>query len=120
MTSRRTVGAALVVLAALAGATACSSGSGSDSPSAAAPNSAAASAPAVEGELGTSEMRALCAQMVADQMSVDAATALAEGGGFVARVGTIDGQPQAVTMDLREDRFTFDVEADVVVACTYG
>jgi len=69
---------------------------------------------------GTDEMRALCDQMVADAMSPDDATALAESNGFVARVGTIDGQPQAVTMDYREDRFTFDVESDVVVACTYG
>ncbi len=69
---------------------------------------------------GTDEMRALCDQMVADAMTTEDATALAESNGFVARVGTIDGEPQAVTMDYREDRFTFDVESDVVVGCTYG
>ncbi len=69
---------------------------------------------------GTDAMRALCDQMVADAMTPDDATALAESNGFIARVGTIDGEPQALTMDYREDRFTFDVESDAVVACTYG
>lgn len=69
---------------------------------------------------GTAEMIALCDQMVADGLTTDAATALAEEVGYVARVGTIDGEPQALTMDYREDRLTFDVEAGVVTACTYG
>jgi len=93
--------------------TACSSGSSE-------PTAQSASA-AAEGDVaGTDEMRALCDQMVADGLSPEEATALAESNGFTARVGTIDGQPQAVTMDYREDRFTFDVESDAVVACTYG
>jgi hypothetical protein len=53
-------------------------------------------------------------------MSPEEATALAEDNGYIARVGTIDGQPQAVTMDFREDRFTFDVSEGAVIACTYG
>jgi hypothetical protein len=70
--------------------------------------------------MGSDAMKTLCDQMVADKMSPEDATKLAESSGFVARVGTIDGQGQALTMDLREDRFTFDVEGGVVVSCTYG
>lgn len=65
-------------------------------------------------------MLALCDQMVADAMTVEDATALAEANGYVARVGSIDGEPQAVTMDYRLDRFTFDVVDGVVTACQYG
>ena len=65
-------------------------------------------------------MLALCDQMVADGLTVDEATALAEQNGYIARVGTIDGEPQAVTMDYRIDRFTFDVADGVVIACQYG
>ncbi len=69
---------------------------------------------------GTTEMRALCNQMVTEGLSPDDATKLAEDNGYVARVGSIDGVPQAVTMDFREDRFTFDVASGVVTGCTYG
>lgn len=69
---------------------------------------------------GTPEMQALCDQMVAAALSAEAATSLAEENGFTARVGSVDGVPQAVTMDFREDRFTFDVASGVVTGCTYG
>ena len=32
----------------------------------------------------------------------------------------LDGEAQAVTMDLREDRMNFEVEADIVTGCTVG
>lgn len=85
----------------------------------------AASAPASAVEMASeaavnADMVTLCEQMVADGLSPEDATALAESNGFVARVGTIDGEPQAVTMDFREDRFTFEVTDGVVVGCTYG
>ena len=83
--------------------------------------SAAASADAAgAGVAGTEAMRTLCDQMIADGLSPEAASALAETNGFSARVGTIDGEPQALTMDYREDRFTFEVQGGVVTACTYG
>jgi len=78
---------------------------------------AASSAAAVAG---SSEMEALCSQMVSAGMTPEEATGLAEDNGYVARIGTLEGEPQAVTMDFREDRFTFDVEGGVVVSCTYG
>lgn len=98
---------------------ACSS---SDDPGDGTAASAAPSAtdmPAVEaGE--DPAMIALCDQMVAEGLSPEDATALAEQNGYVARVGTIDGEPQPVTMDYRLDRFTFDVADGVVIACQYG
>jgi hypothetical protein len=97
---------------------ACSSSEPADT--AASAIDAASSAAAAGEEAGSPDMVALCDQMVADGLSPDDATALAEENGYVARVGTIDGAPQAVTMDFRTDRFTFDVENGVVVACTYG
>lgn len=69
---------------------------------------------------GTEAMRALCDQMVADGLTVADATSRAEQSGYSARTGTIDGVPQAVTMDYREDRFTFEVSDGLVVGCTYG
>ncbi|MCX6432709.1 MAG: hypothetical protein NTX29_07940 [Actinobacteria bacterium] len=114
---------ALVAVASLA---ACSSSTPADTAvsaidAASAAAAAAASADAAgAGVGGTDAMRTLCAQMVADGLSPEAATALAETNGFIARVGTIDGEPMALTMDYREDRFTFETKAGVVIGCTYG
>ena len=122
--NRLAIAAAVIVSTAIL--TACSSSSTASMPESAiaAASSAAAAAAAADaagaGVGGTAAMRTLCDQMVADGLSPEAATALAETNGYVARVGTIDGAPQALTMDLREDRFTFDVAAGVVVGCTYG
>ncbi len=116
-TTTRMAGAVTMALLAGTVLAACSSGdSGSTESSAIAAASAAASA----AEAPSADMQALCDQMVGDGLSPEDATATAEENGYVARVGTIDGQPQAVTMDYREDRFTFDVENGVVVGCTYG
>ncbi len=62
----------------------------------------------------------LCDQMVADGLSPEDADALAVENGYVTRVGTVDGVPNAVTSDYRMDRFTFEVENGAVVACQYG
>ena len=107
-----TTGAVLAV--ALLGA--CSS---SDD-AASAPASAIDAAESAAAVTGQAAMEALCDQMVAAGMSPEEATALAEDNGYIARVGSIDGEPQAVTMDFREDRFTFDVSEGAVIACTYG
>jgi hypothetical protein len=118
MRTTKTLAACLVTAAAFTTLVGCSSDPAETATSAIAAASEAADAAAAGG--GTPEMQALCAQMVADGLSPDAATALATENGYVARVGTIDGEAQAVTMDLREDRFTFEVSGGVVVACTYG
>ncbi|MDO8309458.1 MAG: hypothetical protein Q7V58_14010 [Actinomycetota bacterium] len=101
-----------VALAVLGGVTACSSSSdGADSASTSA--SATPTSPA-------DAMTAMCEQLIADAMTVEAAEALAESSGYVTRIGTLDGEPQAVTTDFREDRFTFDVTDGIVVGCTLG
>jgi hypothetical protein len=66
------------------------------------------------------DLTALCTQIVEQALPLDAAVALAEASGYTTRIGRLDGEDQAVTMDLREDRFTFEVEADTVVGCTIG
>ena len=114
--TRLALGVSMAVLAAGLLA-ACSS----DESGTAEGSSAAAASPAASGAAAPSpEMQALCDQMIADGLSSDDATALAEENGYVARVGMIDGEPQAVTMDYREDRFTLETEGGAVVACTYG
>jgi hypothetical protein len=104
-----------IAIVAVLGLGACSSASSQDTTA-----PAPASASAVEGELGTAEMRALCDEMVSGALTAEDATSLAEQNGYTARVGSIDGEGQALTMDLREDRFTFEVEGGVVIGCTYG
>jgi hypothetical protein len=66
------------------------------------------------------DVAALCAQIVEQKLSPDVAAATAEGAGYTTRIGSIDGEPQAVTKDLQEDRMTFTVEADVVTECIGG
>lgn len=111
-----TLAAAAIAVAALISLTACSSSSGGEA------TPPAASAANLSGEPVTTkdDMTALCDQIVAQALPLEAAVALAESSGYTTRVGKIDGEDQALTMDLREDRFTFEVEADVVTACTIG
>lgn len=117
----RRLAATAAAVAAVAVLSACSLSTDATTSSPAASASAQPTGEQSSGaQAGTAEMTALCTQMVDEKMTPEDATALAEKNGYVARVGTIDGQPQAVTMDLRDDRFTFDVEGGVVVGCTYG
>jgi len=51
-------------------------------------------------------------------MTVDEAQAAAEANGVAFRVGTIDGEAQAVTADYVIGRITAEIEDDVVVAYT--
>lgn len=120
MRTTRTIAATAALALATTGLLAACSSSDEAASAPASAIAAASSAAAAAGEAGNADMEALCAQMVADGLSPEEATALAESNGYVARVGTIDGEPQAVTMDLREDRFTFEVQGGAVIACTYG
>jgi hypothetical protein len=115
----RAAGPSFVVAVGLASAGLLLSGCTSDAPSSEAPSSTAPGLPAVEAG-DDPAMIALCDQMVAEGLSPQGAIDLAEQNGYVARVGTIDGQPQPVTMDYRLDRFTFEVADGVVVDCQYG
>jgi hypothetical protein len=108
------VGAALA-LTALAGLAACSAPASSV-------DSAAASAVDISGTPVTAkdDMTALCAQMIEQALPEEAAVALAEASGYTTRVGKIDGEDQALTMDLREDRFTLEITDGAVTGCTIG
>lgn len=69
---------------------------------------------------GSAQMVGMCRQMVDQRMTFDQASAFAESNGYTARIGSIDGQPLAVTADYRPDRFTVSVVAGAVTSCTYG
>jgi hypothetical protein len=121
------IAAALVIGAgalALAGCSSASDAASAPASAIAAASSAAAAAGSADaagaGGATAAGMPALCAQMVAAGMSPEEADALAVSKGYVTRVGSIDGQPQAVTMDINELRFTFDVKNGAVTACTFG
>jgi hypothetical protein len=109
-----TLAGAAVALSVLAGLTGCSS--------------AASSAGVTASEVDLSgtpvtakdDMTALCEQIIAQALPLEAGVALAEASGYTTRVGKVDGVDQALTADLREDRFTFEVKADVISGCTIG
>ncbi|MEN9643355.1 MAG: hypothetical protein RL238_24 [Actinomycetota bacterium] len=52
-------------------------------------------------------------------MTLDEATKLAEGAGWVLRVSTLDGEGQMLTEDYRETRMNVAVEAGVVTAVEF-
>jgi hypothetical protein len=106
----------LIPTLVLATLTACSS---SDT----VPGGSSSSVPAevtVVPEGADPRMGPLCDQMIADASNPEDAAALAESEGFTSRIGTIDGEPQAVTMDYRLDRFTFTIDNGVVTDCVIG
>jgi hypothetical protein len=69
---------------------------------------------------GSAQMVAMCGQMVDGAMTYEQAAAFAASNGYSIRVGTIDGEPQMVTMDFRWDRFTVSLVKNLVTSCTYG
>ena len=69
---------------------------------------------------GSAQMVAMCGQMVDGAMTYEKAAAFAASNGYSMRVGTIDGEPQMVTMDFRWDRFTVSLVKNLVTSCTYG
>lgn len=69
---------------------------------------------------GSAQMVGMCRQMVDQRMTFEQASAFADSNGYTARIGSIDGQPLAVTADYRPDRFTVSMVADAVSSCTYG
>ena len=80
--------------------------------------SSASASPFDEGEANPMEEFRLT--LIADRLPEAEAGARAEGSGFTWRVGEIDGEPQAVTKDYREDRLTFTVENGVVIDAVWG
>ncbi len=68
----------------------------------------------------TPEQQTFRADLIAASLPQDEATALIEQNGYTWRLGTIDGEPQAVTMDYRIDRLTLTVDAGIVTDATWG
>jgi hypothetical protein len=57
---------------------------------------------------------------IGGDLSVEKAGSAVEKAGYTWRIGEIDGEPQAVTMDYREDRLTFTVEGGMVTDASWG
>lgn len=112
MSARRTttlVAAALVAVASLA---ACSS---------AASQAPVSEAPLTGTPVSTEEDAAsLCTSIIDQALPVDVAQILAEDAGYTTRLGTIDGEPQALTTDFLENRLTFDTQDGIVTGCVQG
>jgi heat shock protein HslJ len=80
------------------------------------PADQAGSSTDVQGASG--DINALAGTLVG--MSAADAEKATTDAGFVFRVTSVDGKPNAVTMDYREDRINAEVEADKVVRVTIG
>ena len=111
----RTIAGLSLAALAVTGLSACSSTAGTAS---------GASAPPVNIS-GTpvnakDDLTALCKQIVDQKITLDAANALADANGYTARVIKLDGADKPATTDLNETRLNFEVNADVVTACTVG
>ena len=60
------------------------------------------------------------AELLQKQMPTAEAGEYAESAGYLWRVGSYDGIPQAVTMDYNMDRLTFDVNDGIVTDAAWG
>ncbi len=118
MRSRLTVTVASLALAvtAVAGLSACSTTASGASGDAVVSEADLSGTPVTAAE----DMTALCEQIIAESLPLEAAVALAEASGYATRVSSIDGEAQAVTKDIQEDRFTFETEGGLVTGCTIG
>lgn len=68
----------------------------------------------------TAEQITFVDELLAEPLPQDEATKRIEEAGYAWRLGTIDGEPQAVTMDYRTDRLTLTVDNGLVTDATWG
>lgn len=68
----------------------------------------------------TPEQETFRTDLIAASLPQDEATALIEQNGYTWRLGTIDGEPQAVTMDYRLDRLTLTIDDGIVTDAVWG
>lgn len=66
------------------------------------------------------EQLAFLDALVAKEPTLDDATTEIEAAGYTWRLGTIDGEDQALTMDYRLDRLTLTVDSGIVTAAVWG
>jgi hypothetical protein len=106
----------IAVFAAIAIAAAFGS-SGCSSESAGTQASEASGEPTVAVDDPREEFRL---SLIDGDLSVEQAGSEVEKAGYTWRIGEIDGEAQAVTMDYREDRLTFTVEGGMVTDASWG
>lgn len=68
----------------------------------------------------TTEQETFRTDLVSAALPQDEAIVLIEQNGYTWRLGTIDGEPQAVTMDYRLDRLTLTVDGGIVTDAVWG
>lgn len=71
-------------------------------------------------EANSAQAYFMCKEITGMAMTQAAAEAYAQQNGYTTRIGTVDGVPQAVTMDYRPDRLTLSTQGGVVVGCLGG
>lgn len=115
---------ALTAVAALSLTMAACSSSSSDSSTTPASTPAIASDPA--GAVGgsadpaTAAAQAACDEILAGTLTQADAEALVKTAGLESRIGTVDGKPNALTMDYNPQRVTFTIDGGTVTDCTVG
>ena len=68
----------------------------------------------------TPEQNVFLDELLATPLPQDEATTRIEEAGYTWRLGTIDGEPQAVTMDYRIDRLTLTTQDGLVIDGMWG
>lgn len=68
----------------------------------------------------TAEQMTFAEELIAAELSEEAAAALIEDAGYTWRVGSVDGDNRPLTMDYRTDRLTLTIDNGIVTDATWG
>lgn len=68
----------------------------------------------------TAEQLTFAEELIAAQLSEEAAVTLIEEAGYIWRVGSVDGDNRPLTMDYRTDRLTLTIDNGIVTDATWG
>lgn len=115
MKPRRILAATSVALLVTLGTVGCASDDSAPADS----SETSASQETVDPDI-TDEQLAFVDELLAEPLPEDEATAMIEEAGYSWRLGTIDGEPQAVTMDYRIDRLTLTTQDGLVIDAAWG
>lgn len=116
MSTRPSTGVAAIAIGVFVAATISACGSAND---AAPPSEPTGVEQPVNPDI-SAEQNAFLADLLATPLPQDEATQRIEEAGYTWRLGTIDGEPQAVTMDYRIDRLTLTTQDGLVIDATWG